>query len=411
MEGLLFLCFLALAIGGAASSPSGSWDEALGAATGTLLGARQGAAAAAAAAWEWQSWDGDRRRRRLGGTDPADPSRSADTNATTDGWGSWSVCTAGPTGVPHLNVSRSAAACAGTRFGETCAYACLPGYDASGSATCAENNTWNLTHSGSECLPAPCSSASLASGVPHLAASDCDATPSNASCAFACLPGYVPTTAAQCQLGQWLNLGSGGATCAPAPCTFAPVIENISTATASNCAGTASGKGCAIMSCLPHHSATSPAQCLLGEWQVPLPACTPHCMSAPPAADASASSACVSTPGGQSCLFTCPGAPDQLPSGPERCLLGGYWEGIQVCEDRDDCRVPDAAGRTGYVHPNGIGAAGDAALDSFSITGWACADHFVGTADASVCPRHGTPYVLRGYEQSSRAPWRNEMLP
>ena len=48
MEGLLFLCFLALAIGGAASSPSGSWDEALGAATGTLLGARQGAAAAEA---------------------------------------------------------------------------------------------------------------------------------------------------------------------------------------------------------------------------------------------------------------------------------------------------------------------------------------------------------------------------
>eukprot|EP00927_Polykrikos_kofoidii_P033732 TRINITY_DN2855_c1_g1_i1.p1 TRINITY_DN2855_c1_g1~~TRINITY_DN2855_c1_g1_i1.p1 ORF type:complete len:2117 (-),score=255.99 TRINITY_DN2855_c1_g1_i1:98-6232(-) len=216
-------------------------------------------------------------------------------------------------------IDEARSSCKGTFSGGSCAFVCLPGYEASGTAVC-KLGEWD----SQSCIPpSPCAGLP---DVPHLdkEASSCDGTKSGGSCAFKCLPGFTPSGASSCTDGAW----GTAQTCTPNACSGNPAIEFIDQGL-SNCASTPSGGTCSVV-CLPGYRVSGVAHCNIGAWDA-VKCITPEpCLGLPDIKhiDAEASK-CDNTPSSGSCVFRCKSG--YAPTGPAVCT-DGSWGTHQECE-------------------------------------------------------------------------------
>lgn len=231
--------------------------------------------------------------------------------------GFWSraQCVPAPcTSPPEVANAENVTHCVGTENGGSCEVVCLPGNIPSGAAECRGGKFTEV-----ECVPQACKySPVLTLAVPEIQV-QCRRMESGGLCKFRCAPGYFPSGqgAFGCDRGNWQALGS----CSPAACYYRPVVVHSFTDLTA-CAGTEHGEECVFL-CEQGFAQKGNLRCMYGQFEpvrcVPLPCTEPPEV---PGLVRELAETCVPATSGSACLADC--GPGRKLSHPLVCRYGRW---------------------------------------------------------------------------------------
>ncbi len=284
------------------------------------------------------------------------------------------------------------------------------------------------------------------------AASECENTPSGATCEFVCVAGRSPNGAAKCVAAQWIGANASNAEAGPL-CIHNPACHNASYPLLHGAAGTgdcptelaatqsctqaaAAGFTCTASTCPEAGGidALQPGVCtqnnctcangtaLSGE------NCTTHgapmcescnagyslndadnlnqataCIPDPCAFDPlithldPGTSPCENTAGENGlCAFGCDAG--FVPTGPAACVAGQWVNNGHVCSD--SCVSPDGAVLASRGYDDSGKVETSLSIASFAVTGWQCRAGYDGSVTATVCSGKSHEYSVSGCTQA-----------